>query len=169
MPSSLERGTYELRLLSTDPRYAETAIMARSAPIRVAQAPPPPPQPSSVCTAGCDDGDPCTDDACVAGTCRSTPVGGGASVTCTCRRAWPAQCSSVPPAVERRKAKVCEVVAGGGSSKRLRASIRKLAAATRVVARSRRKGRLSAPCADGLAADLQDAHDRAARLFGHGG
>jgi hypothetical protein len=168
LPASLARGTYELRLLSTDPRYAETAIMARSAPIRVAEAPPSPP-PASVCAGGCDDGDPCTDDACVLGACRSTPVGGGASVTCTCGRPRPAACRGVPPAVERRKARVCEVVAGGGSATRLRASVRKLAGAMSVVTRLRRKGRLSAPCADALAVDLQDAHDRAARLFGHGG
>jgi hypothetical protein len=75
----------------------------------------------------------------------------------------------VPPAVERRKARVCDVVAGGGSSKRLRASVRKLAGAMGVVTRLRRKGRLSAPCADALAVDLRDARDRAARLLGHGG
>jgi hypothetical protein len=166
LPRSLERGTYELRLLGTDPRHAETAIMARSAPIRVADAPPPPP-PSNVCAAGCDDGDPCTDDACVAGTCRSTPVGGQASVTCTCGRAQPAACAGVPPAIARRKARVCDVVAGG-SAKRLRASVRKLAAAVGVVTRLRRKGRLSASCADELTVDLRDARDRAARLLGHG-
>jgi hypothetical protein len=87
LPASLKRGTSELRLLSTDPRREELAIMARSAPIRVAQAPPPPP-PSSVCAGSCDDG--------------------------------------------------------------LRASLRKLAGAMGVVTRLRRKGRLSAPCADSL-------------------
>jgi hypothetical protein len=38
-----------------------------------------------------------------------------------------------------------------------------------VVTRLRRKGRLSASCADALAADLRDAHDRAGRLLGHSG
>jgi hypothetical protein len=156
------RGTYELRLLGIDPRYAETAIMARSGPIRVAQAPPPP----ASCAGGCDDGDPCTEDTCVSGACWSIPATGAASVTCTCRRSLPATCASVPPAVERRKARVCDVVA---SSKRLRASMRKLTAAMRVVARSRRKGQLSAPCADAIAADLRDVRDRGARLLGHGG
>ena len=135
--------------------------------MRVADAPPSPP--SNPCAGGCDDGDPCTDDACVAGTCRSTPVGGEASVTCTCGRPRPATCAGVPPAVARRKARVCDVVAGGGSAKRLRASVRKLAAAMGVVTRLRRKGRLSPSCADALGVDLRDARDRAARLLGHGG
>jgi hypothetical protein len=104
----------------------------------------------------------------IAGTCQSTPVGGGASVTCACARPRPAACAGVPPAVARRKARLCDVVAGG-SAKRVRASVRKLAAAMGAVTRLRRKGRLSAPCADALAADLRDARDRAARMLGHGG
>jgi hypothetical protein len=47
--------------------------------------------------------------------------------------------------------------------------MRKLTAAMRVVARSRRNGQLSAPCADAIAADLRDVRDRGARLLGHGG
>ena len=151
--------------------------MARSDPIRVVTVTTtttvPPPTVAPLCeiagAAVCDDGDPCTDDACAAGHgCVSTPAERAASVTCTCRRPHPAVCAGalLPPAVDRRRERACSLVADGASSpKRLRAAMKQLKGAMKVVTRGRKKGSVSRECAGALATELRDARDRAARLL----
>jgi hypothetical protein len=176
LPEWLEPGTYEVRLLSTDPRVGALSVITRSEPFRVVTTTTPPPPPPTCEVAGasvCDDGDPCTDDVCVAGLgCVSTPLEGAASVACTCQRARPATCGRdlVPRALERRKARLCGLVAGGSwSPKRLRAAAKKLDGTMKILVRSFAKGKVSHECADALGADVRDASDRAKRLLAGGG
>ena len=177
LPEWVAPGSWELRLLSADPSIGKTAVMARSDPIRVVTVTTtttvPPPTVSPLCeiagAAVCDDGDPCTDDACAAGRgCVSTPAERAASVTCTCRRPHPAVCAGalLPPAVDRRRERACSLVADGASSpKRLRAAMKQLKGAMKVVTRGRKKGSVSRECAGALATELRDARDRVARLL----
>jgi hypothetical protein len=176
LPEWLEHGSYEIRLVSTDPRAGTMTVMARSETFRVVTTTTTPPPPATCETAGpsvCDDGDPCTDDACVAGRgCVSTPLEGAASLACTCQRVRPAICGRdlIPRAIGKRKARMCSLVAGGSwSPKRLRAAVKKLDATVKLLVRSRAKGKVSHECADAVGADLNDASARAKWLLGIGG
>jgi hypothetical protein len=167
LPADLPLGTYELRLFSPPLGSVLPIVVARSAPIRVASAVPPPPG------GPCDDGDPCTEDASVAGVgCVSTPASGIASVTCTCARAVPATCGGqvVPPAIGSRRQRVCELFADAAGAPRravaarLRRAVQTLGGSIRLVAKASRKG-VSAACAGALKDELRDAKRRTMRLL----
>lgn len=171
VPATLEAGWYELRLLSPDPESDLLAVIARSEPIHVDAGAPVGPPPT--CATGCDDGDACTVDVCVEGTlCVSTPPSGFASVTCTCGRSAPAACGgqAVPAVVGHQRRRLCSRFDRAAAKptpplRRLRREVAALDRATRVLAKARRKGRVSNDCATALDADLRDTHDRAARLL----
>jgi hypothetical protein len=167
LPANLPLGTYELRLFSPPPGSVLPVVVARSAPIRVASAVPPPPG------GPCDDGDPCTDDASVAGAgCVSTPAAGFASLTCTCARGVPATCGGqvLPAALGSRRQRVCGRFADAAGAPRrsavarLRKAVQTLGGSIRLVAKASRKG-VSAACAGALKDELRDAKKRTARLL----
>ncbi len=168
MPADLPPGWYELRLLSPDPGSGLLVPIARSEPIRIDGAIPPPP-PGGTCdgAASCDDGDPCTDDACVPGAgCVSTPAPGLGSVTCTCARSAPAACAGevLPGTIAARGQRVCDLLARPPTARRLRKVVHTLRATMRAVSTARRSG-VSTACASALRQDLRDARDRAARAL----
>jgi hypothetical protein len=172
LPSGLETGWYELRLLTLDPESNLLATVARSEPIHI-DAGATTTTGGSTCEVACDDGDPCTDDVCVAGhACGSKPTVGFASVTCTCQRSGPEACvgQRVPRSVARRHARLCGGFDGAAAKRtppfrRLRRDVAALNGSMGAVVRARKKGRISNDCAAALEAELHDAKDRAARLL----
>lgn len=174
-PPDVEAGWYELRLLSPDPESNLLAVIARSEPIHLEAGAPVTPitPPTPTCGTGCDDGDPCTVDGCVAAElCVSTPQSGVTSVTCTCARANPDACvgQRVPRSIGHRRGRLCSSFDGAATKaapplRRLRRDVAALDGTMSVVARARKKGRISNDCATALRAELRDAKDRAARLL----
>jgi hypothetical protein len=174
-PAGLETGWYELRLLSPDPESNLLTMIARSEPIHIdaGVTVTPPGSTCKVAGAACDDGDPCTDDVCVPGDgCVSTPASGFASVTCTCGRSAPAAClgQRVPEAIARRHARLCSGFADAATKRgvplrRLRRDLTTLKGSMGVVARARKKRRISNDCAAALLTEVHDAKQRAARVL----
>ena len=171
LPVALPLGWYELRLMLPDPESGLLTMVARSEPFRAGTATTTPTGPT--CEVGCDDGDPCTDDACAAlNVCVSKPTAGFASVTCTCQRSGPPACfgQRVPPSVARRHARLCGGFDGAATKRtpplrRLRRDVAALNGSMGAVGRARKKGRISNDCAVALQTELHDAKDRAARLL----
>jgi Beta-propeller repeat len=173
LPGGLPLGWYELRLLIPDPESGLLTTVARSEPFRVGTPGTTTPTGPSTCEsdAACDDGDPCTVDVCAV-ACISKPAAGIASVTCTCERPDPAVCAGqrIPPAVERRLARVCTSFDGAATKRtpplrRLRRDVASLGGSLGAVAKARKKGRISNDCAAALQAELRDTKDRAARML----
>jgi hypothetical protein len=125
------------------------------------------------CTAGCDDGDPCTADGCdTVAFCVWTPVAGDESATCGFQRFFPpADCTGarVPRPIRKKFTKAGKLVGRGlaaGSPARFE---RLLGRASRLLERvvvlvdkaERRKRRpLPGPCANALRALVQDTRAR---------
>src|SRR5262249_60734783 len=94
----------------------------RSEPFRTSTPQTTTPTAPSTCAsdAACEDGDPCTDEVCVPGDgCVRRPATGVASVTCMCRRPAPVVCAGqrIPPAVDRRLARVCTSFHGAATKR----------------------------------------------------
>jgi beta-propeller repeat-containing protein/slime mold repeat-containing protein len=178
MPADLPAGWYELRLLSPDPEWHLPVPIARSQPIRIDGALPPPSPPGASCDEGaasvCDDGDPCTDDTCVPGTgCVATPVAGFASVTCTCARGGPDACAgqALPGALGRRQGRACGLFGdaagtnGKSSQRRLRKGAAMIGGSIGLVTKARKHGKISDGCAAALETALRDVKVRAQGLL----
>jgi len=95
-------------------------------------------------------------------------VTGVASVQCTCERAIPGPCLGLelPQGILSKKVRACGLIAramarADRGRTLLRSAGRKLAAAARQSLKAAHQGRITAACADALAAQLRDGKTRA--------
>jgi len=95
------------------------------------------------------------------------------SVTCVCQRGLVSECQSVPPLIERRRARSCTLFdhAASASSVRkakrqLRAALRALRAAESATMRAGKNKKITARCVAALETALGDAASRARDLLG---
>jgi len=101
------------------------------------------------------------------------PASGFDSITCVCHRDEVSECPSVPPLIEKRRARTCTLFAHAASAsdvrkakRRLRAALRVLRAAESAAVRAGKNKKITASCAAGLEAALGDAVSRARDLLG---
>jgi cysteine-rich repeat protein len=127
------------------------------------------PSTAGTCPGGCDDADPCTDDACVDGTCRNTDVTGPRHATCVCERPRSPACAgdSVSARFTSKVDKACTQLgpASGGAKKAVRAALRSWKAAGKLLNKRAVSRDLSPGCLAALKASVGDALGRTSGLL----
>src|SRR5262249_50890753 len=125
------------------------------------------PPTGGACAGGCDDGDPCTDDACLDGVCRHTDVMGARHASCVCDRGPLPDCAgqAVSARFTSKVGKACSFLASGNAKKATRGAIRSWRAASKLLGKRAVVRGLSSACVTALKASVGDALGRTKTLL----